>query len=219
MEGQGKPATPHDMPLRFRDYFLTGLAVILPLWLTVYIIWVLVQITGNLLFPVVRPFLRRILQSSPPEPLLVAIAAAVVCFLIWGLGYLIIHIIGHGHMERIEGLINRIPFVRSIHGVVKRLVEVFLASKSKFQQVVRLEFPAPGQYVIGFVTRQEPLAVDGGPRLIPVLLPTAPNPTSGFLVFVPEDRITYLDVSLDEAMTLIISAGSFGPESLPIKPR
>lgn len=208
--------TPHDIPLKFRDYFLTGLTVILPLWLTVYIVWGLVNLLGNLLFPIVRPFLRRLLQQPPPEPLLIALASVIVFFLIWGLGYLVVHVIGHGHIERIESLIARIPFVRSVHGIIKRMLEVFLAAKGKFRQVVLIEFPIPGHLTLGFVTREEPLeSEENGERLVPVLIPTAPNPASGFLVFVPEKSVRYVDITTDEAMTLLVSAGTFGPSSMP----
>jgi len=206
----------HDIPLTFGRYFLTGLSALLPLWLTAYILWFLIRMMGNLIFPVVRPWLQGILDSPPPEPLLLSVAAVIVMFLIWGLGYLIVHIVGHGHFERIEALIQRIPVVKTIHGIFRRLVDIFLSSKGKFQRVVRVEFPIAGQYTIGFVTRDEPLLdEDSGKDLVPVLVPTAPNPTSGFLLLVPSDRVVYLDVPLDDAMTLLFSAGTFGPTSLP----
>lgn len=209
---------PHDIPLRFQDYFVTGLAALLPVWLTLYIMWFLVQLMGNLLFPIVRPFLMDVLKSPPPEELLLALASMIVLFSIALLGFLIIRFAAHGHIERAEGLIARIPFVSGIHGVIKRLVEIFLGSKSKVQRIAQVEFPLPGQYALGFITRDEPIRPsDGGEALIPVVIPTAPNPTSGFLILVPESRVVYIDISVDEAMTILLSAGSFGPSELRLK--
>lgn len=203
--------------LKFRDYVITGMTALLPLWLTFYILWFLLKLVGNLIFPVIRPILRNLLHQRPPEELLIALSAALVLILVWGFGYLIIHVFGHGQIAAIEARIAGLPFIRTIHAIIRRLVDVIFSSRGEnFQSVVRVEFPVAGQYAIGFVTSQD---LAGESPLVSVLVPTAPNPTSGFLLFVPREKLSYLQISIDDAMTLILSMGTVGPRQLPLAPR
>lgn len=209
---------PGRTKLGFRDYVLAGLAALLPLWLTIYIVWFLVKLTGNLVFPALRPFFARLLREPPPDQLLLALSALIVCFVIWGTGYLIIHVMGHGHISRIESLITRVPVARSIHSIIRRLVDVLVNSRASFRSVVRVEFPVAGVYAIGFVTSEDVVG-EGGAQLVTVMVPTVPNPTSGFLLFVPKDKLQFLPMPVDEAVTLILSIGTLGPRGFaPIAP-
>ena len=204
-----------DKEPRIRDYFVAGLTALLPLWLTLYILWFLIKLVGNLLFPVVRPILRSVLHYQPPEGLLVAFSAALVVFLVWGMGYLVLHVIGHGHVARVDAFVARVPVARTIHSVIRRLLEVIFSTRGTFERVVRVEFPVAGQYAVGFVTSDDVVDPSSGDTLCSVMVPTAPNPTSGFLLFVPRSKLVLLKMSVDEAMTLIVSMGTFGPRSLP----
>ncbi|MBI4249234.1 MAG: DUF502 domain-containing protein [Elusimicrobia bacterium] len=201
-----------------KRYFITGISVILPLWLTVYILWLLVKITGNMLFPALRPMLRGVFQGPVPESVWLFVCATLVCGIVWMTGFLTLEIIGHGHWETIDSLLARVPLVRSIHLTLRRLTNLFVAPKKKFERVALVEFPLPGQYTVGFLTREAPVLVAGTPHEL-VLVPTAPNPTSGFLLFVPQSKIQFADMDVDAAMEMIISVGLIGPDVVPLKAR
>lgn len=201
-------------PVRVRDYALIGAAALLPLWLTAHILWLLTKLAGGLLFPALRPWLRRLLDHRPPDALLILISAALVLLIFWSAGYLIIHVFGRAGLARMDGWASRVPVAGGIYSAIRRLIDVLFSSGGKFQRVVRVEFPVPGQYVVGFVTGGGEPSETGEPGLATVMVPTAPNPTSGFLLFIPEDRLVYLRMPVEEAMALIVSVGTLRPTTL-----
>ena len=119
-------------------------------------------------------------------------------------------------IHAIENLFSRIPLIRPVYSGIKKLVHAFsFQDKVSFTKVVRVEFPRPGIHSIGFLANQvdERIAPDGEIKYYSIFIPTTPNPTSGFLIIVPEDQITIIDITRQEAMAMIISGGIIQPDT------
>jgi uncharacterized membrane protein len=116
----------------------------------------------------------------------------------------------------IENIFSRIPLIRPVYSGIKKLVDAFsFQDKASFSKVVRVEFPRPGMYSIGFLANQVDgtIAPDMDKKYFSIFIPTTPNPTSGFLIILPEEQITILDISRQEAMAMIISGGIIQPDT------
>jgi uncharacterized membrane protein len=113
----------------------------------------------------------------------------------------------------------RIPLFNKIYAAIKQVNEAFAGNKNSFKTVVLVEFPGPGNYSIGFITNeaQGEIPKKSGKNLIGVFIPTTPNPTSGFLILVPAENVTKLDMSVADGIKYIVSLGSISPEQLPPK--
>ncbi len=190
----------------FKKYFLTGMLVIIPLWITIVVLQAFINITDsalNILPQIVNP------KTYLPFP---GIGVIIALILIIAVGALASNYFGNRVLIYGENLVNKIPFVRTIYHGVKQLMEGTLANKgSIFSRVVVVEFPRKGMYFIGFVTGTTVQKFEGAERrFLKIFIPTTPNPTSGFFCMIPEEDARYLDISIDEAFKLIISAGFAG---------
>ena len=183
-------------------HFLTGLLSITPLVITIWILWrfyVLISAT-------MRPWLRKIpgVTETYPEFLLTIMGVVVFVLLITLVGIFTRNVIGVAIFRLLDRFFQQIPVVKSVFGAIKQIAEVFLRDRrTAFQKVVLFAYPRPGLYSIGFVTRDEP-----GDTLVNVFLPTAPNPTSGYMLLVPRQDLQELDIPVEEAIKLIVSGGS-----------
>ncbi len=186
---------------KIRNYFLTGLIVILPLVVTFYVLLVLFEFFDGFL----RPLEKMVLGYYVPG------LSLVVTFLVIVLvGVLATVALGRKMFQVFEDSLLRIPIVRSIYSITKQASETFLAPKgTEFKGVVLVEFPRKGMYTIGFNTGITVGEIQDKTRekVINVYVPTSPNPTSGYYLVVPEKDLIYLDMSMDTAMKLIISGG------------
>lgn len=183
-------------------HFLTGLLAITPLAVTA---WVLIK-GYELINVTMRPWLRRIphLTETYPDQLLTAIAFVSFLLVIVLVGLLTRSLVGVAFFNLVEGVIARIPVVKTIFVATKQIASVFLSDKrSAFQQVVLFEYPRRGCFSLGFVTRDEPDSA-----LLSVFLPTTPNPTSGYMLLLPRDEVAVLTISVEDGIKLIISGGS-----------
>jgi len=181
-----------------KNYFLTGLLVILPIFVTVYIVLFLIRGMDALL--------RFIPTKYLPETLLHYIPGPV--------GLLTRNFAGRKVVEFWEDMVDRIPLVRIIYSGVKQLLEAFFVKQTDaFRKVALLEYPRRGIYVIGFITGAGKGEVQRRTqkKMINVFVPTTPNPTSGFYVLVPEDELIILNMTVEDAFKLIISGGIFSP--------
>lgn len=189
--------------------FLTGLFSLLPITLTVAVFSITFRVLLSWLEPLKRfglPFLGTI----PYSEVILAIALIFIAGTLYNM-FLLRPII-HG----IENLFSRIPLIRPVYSGIKKLVDAFsFQDKASFSKVVRVEFPRPGMYSIGFLANQVDgtIAPHGDKKYFSIFIPTTPNPTSGFLIIVPEEQITILDISRQEAMAMIISGGIIQPDS------
>jgi uncharacterized membrane protein len=192
----------------FRSWFIAGLLVWIPLAATLLVIRFLVGLldTSLLLIP---PSLR------PDFPGLGVILSIV---LVVGTGALIANILGARLWTWAERQLDRIPLVRSLYGGTKKLAEtLFSESSSSFKKVVLVEWPRSGAWAIGFQAG-EPIpevAIRTGLDLVAVFVPTAPIPTSGYLMQLPRHSVTVLDMSIEEAMRYIVSLGVATPAPHP----
>jgi uncharacterized membrane protein len=147
------------------------------------------------------------------------VAFAVAVFLVGVIGLLARNYFGKRLIEWVEDALLQVPLLNKIYVAIKQVNDAFSSGKrTAFRTVVLVEFPSAGMHSIGFVTNEHPahLPAKGGEKLICVFVPTTPNPTSGFLVLIPEEKVTKLDISVAEGIKYIISLGSLAPEAIAI---
>ena len=209
-----------------RNNFIAGLVVIAPIGLTLWLIWSVVGLVDSFVWPFVpdayqpEQLLNWALGYSIADNNWIAInvrGIGVVIFLIFTIiiGWLGKGLLGRSFLRWGEALVGRMPVVRSIYNGVKQIAEtVFAQTETSFDKACLIEYPRKGVWAIGFIsteTKGELLAkVDVGP-MTSVFLPTTPNPTSGFLLFFPTKDIMELDMSVEDAAKLVISAGLVYP--------
>lgn len=143
------------------------------------------------------------------------LAALVLAILLISLaGGFMRYYVGKKFIQLLDVALLRVPLLNKIYSTIKQVNEAFTSNKSSFKQVVLVEFPRPGQRAVGFVTgeHEEPFQA-AGERIISVFIPTTPNPTSGFLILVPESEVTKLEMSVADGIKFIVSLGAIPPES------
>lgn len=204
---------------RLRGDFLTGLVIVLPTFLTIYVVWGLVGLVDARVIPLIprqynpeNVFGRNIFGLG----LLVFI---VFTTLVGALtkGYVGARIVRFG-----ESVVERMPIIRSIYNALKQIAEtVFNQSGTAFQQACLIEYPRKGIWAIAFVaadTRGEIPQRVGEPEMVSLFLPSTPNPTTGFLLFAPRSEVVVLAMSVEEAAKLIISGGMVNPADPKLAP-
>jgi uncharacterized membrane protein len=213
---------------RWRSSFLTGLAVTFPALLTLAAVkWLIGTISGMtdlLLFFLPRTLTHESLvnASDGKGPMywywsLVALALAVA--LISAAGVLARYYIGKKIIDWTDRILMRVPLLNKFYGAIKQVNDAFAGNRHSFKTVVLVEFPGPGHFSVGFVTNEQQGDVQhkAGKRLISVFVPTTPNPTSGFLILVPEEKLTKLDLSVTDAIKYIVSLGAIAQEAAPAR--
>lgn len=188
--------------------FLTGLFVLIPILVTSYIIYIVISFVDTILAPVIRNatmyFVGREIYVPGTGLFLFAIVA-------YATGILASNYIGKRLLSYGEMILKKIPFVKGIYSSVKDMTDSFSSEKKRsFKEVVLAEFPFQGRYAIGFVTSR--IMEQSNVRHCTVFVPTTPNPTSGYLVIIPEKELIFLDITVDAALKYIISLGTAGIE-------
>lgn len=196
------------MRARLRRYFIAGLIVFLPVAITVSIVVWLLRVVDRLLGWILPPVLGRAI------PGLGLILSLVLIFLI---GALATNVLGRRLVAFFDRLMLRIPLARSIYAATKAISDgIFLQRRAAFRRAVLVEWPRRGMYTVGFVTGEgAAIAGEPGTRLVNVFVVTTPNPTTGFVMFVPESETRPLPMSVEDALKIVISAGIISPEVLP----
>ncbi|MDG1067631.1 MAG: DUF502 domain-containing protein [Sulfitobacter sp.] len=221
------PVTPHKRGLlgRFRGNFLTGLVVIAPVGLTIWLIWSVVGWIDGFVLPLVplKYHPDRLIQDLLGLDPLLQInvrGIGVIIFLLFTVlvGFIAKGIIGRSLIRFAESLVERTPVVRSIYSGIKQISEtIFAQSETSFETACLIEYPRKGIWAIGFIStgaKGEIAAKSGGEgEMMSVFLPTTPNPTSGFLLFVPKTDVIELDMSVEDSAKLVISAGLVYPNA------
>lgn len=210
-----QPEAHNGLMARFRNYFLTGLVVAAPLAITFYITWWFVTWVDNL----VRPFVPTAYRPEtylpfgvPGSGLIVAVIALTL------LGFLTANLIGRTLLDLSERLLGRIPAVRAIYRGLKQVFETLFSGKgSSLRRVGLVEFPSPGMWSIVLISLPPNGEIEtrlpGEEEHMSVFLPCAPNPTTGFFFYVPKSKVIEVDMSAEDAATLIMSAGVVQPGS------
>ena len=202
---------------RLRNYLITGFIVAAPIAATFYIVWLIVEITDKWFKPWIPSIYNPDNYLPIPIPGIGLIFVLIVLIL---LGFITINFFGWTLLSWGEKLVNRMPFVSSVYRTFKQIIETVMAERSSsFQKAVMIEYPRKGIWAIGFEATgakgevKRKLGEDNDIRSI--FLPTTPNPTSGFLLFVKREDIIYLDMNIEDAARLVISAGLVTPEDMP----
>lgn len=193
----------------FKNYFVTGIIVIVPLLVTILVFRALIRLVDNLF-----GLLPEKLQPQTYIPVF-GIELVITFVIIVIIGLLASNFLGKKFLVLWEGFLTKIPLVKTIYQGVKQLTSGIVSDKRMFSKVVLIQFPFRNHYMIGFVTGEDRrfLKDPQGRRMLKIFIPTTPNPTSGFFCIVPEDEVKFLDITSDEAFRLIISAGSAEPEA------
>lgn len=195
-----------------KKVFLTGLAVVVPVGLTIYIFFFLIDMMDSLLLIIPDKY-----QPDAFLPFHVpGLGTIVTLVLIYLCGLITTSYFGNKLVKLGERFLDKIPFVRSIYQATKRVADTMFMDRSRsFKKVVLFQFPSKNVYSIGFITgvpNGEFRAKVGSDRnYVSVFMPTAPNPTTGLYMIMPEDELIHMDMSVEEAFTLIISAGIVTP--------
>ncbi|MEM7490642.1 MAG: DUF502 domain-containing protein [Pseudomonadota bacterium] len=204
---------------RLRNNFLTGLIVIAPIGLTFWLIWSVIGWFDSWVLPFV-PFAYRpdiwLLQRFDIDVDIRGIGVAFFLVFTVIVGWLAKGLIGRSILRWAENLVQKTPVIRSVYGGLKQIAETILAQdQTSFEQACLVEYPRRGIWAIAFVSTSAKgeIAARADADMVSVFLPTTPNPTSGFLLFVPAADIIELEMSVEDAAKLVISAGLVYPSS------
>jgi len=197
----------------FKGRIITGMLVIVPIGITVLIIGFLCKLAVDLLAPLARP-----LFGDLPAAAVAVMSLVLFVLVLYLVGFVAALFVGRKLIAIGEGLIVRIPLVKTIYSAAKQVVETLSLPKSEaFKGVVLLEFPRPGIQSLGFVTGR--IRNAEGRECHKVFIPTSPNPTTGFLEIVPCDQAREAGLTVEEAIKMIVSVGILSPDSLGIGPK
>ena len=189
-----------------RTYFFTGVVVLIPIGITLYLTKFIIQISSKIIPEEINP--NNYLPFSIPG--LEILISIIVITLVGGLSF---SFIGKKLLQLINDLFKRIPILRTIYSAITQMTETFTNKDDSKRSVVLVEYPRKGTWAVGFATKKNETEISSktNKNLINVFLPTTPNPTSGFLLMFPEEEIVYLDMTFEEASKFIVSAGTSAP--------
>ena len=189
--------------LILRNYFITGVVVLIPIGFTLYLSKILIGVSSNLIPENINP--NNYLPYAIP-----GLEIIISILLITIVGGLSLSFLGKRILKLIDDLFKRIPFLRTIYSAILQMTESFSNKDNDKKSVVLIEYPRKGVWAVGFATKENKgeMADKTNQRLINVFVPTTPNPTSGFLLMFPIDDVIYLNMTFEEASKFIVSAGT-----------
>ena len=188
---------------KFRNYFIAGVVVLIPLGITVYLTIFVVEISSLLLPKELNP--NHYLGFD-----ILGIEILISILLITLIGWLSLSFLGKRLLDLFNSILKKIPILRTIYSAIGQMTETFTKSEKNKNNVVLVEYPRKGSWAVGFATKKNSGEITNklGKNLINVFVPTTPNPTSGFLLMFPEEDIVYLDMNFEQASKFIVSAGT-----------
>ena len=192
-----------SLALILRNYFITGVVVLIPIGFTLYLSKILIGISSKVIPQNLNP--NSYLPFAIPG--LEIIISIIFITIVGGLS---LSFLGKKILKLIDDLFKRIPFLRTIYSAILQMTETFSKKDDDKKSVVLVEYPRKGVWAVGFATRENKteMSTKVNKKLINVFVPTTPNPTSGFLLMFPIDEIIYLNMSFEEASKFIVSAGT-----------
>jgi uncharacterized membrane protein len=192
-----------SITLILRNYFITGVVILIPIGFTLYLSKILIGLSSNLIPENINP--NSYLPYAIP-----GIEIIISVILITIVGGLSLSFLGKRILKVIDDLFKRIPFLRTIYSAILQMTETFSNKDNDKKSVVLIEYPRKGVWAVGFATKENTgeMAKKTNQKLINVFVPTTPNPTSGFLLMFPIEDVIYLDMSFEEASKFIVSAGT-----------
>jgi len=194
------------LTLKIRNYFFTGIIVLVPIGFTLYLSRFLMNISSDLLPSKINP--NSYLPINIP-----GIEIIITIFFITFIGFLSLSFLGKKFLQLIDTLFKKIPLLGTFWSAVKQMSQSFKDNKHKKKSVVLVEYPRKGVWAVGFATKENEGEIKNKTKkdLINVFVPTTPNPTSGFLLMFEKNDIIYLDMSFEEASKFVVSAGTTSP--------
>ena len=192
-----------SITLLLRNYFITGVVVLIPIGFTLYLSKVLIGLSSKILPENINPNSYLPYEIPGIEILISLIFITIV-------GGLSLSFLGKRILKLIDDLFKRIPFLRTIYSAIVQMTETFSKKDNDKKSVVLIEYPRKGVWAVGFATKENTgeMAKKTNKKLINVFVPTTPNPTSGFLLMFPIEDLIYLDMTFEEASKFIVSAGT-----------
>jgi uncharacterized membrane protein len=193
--------------LKLRNYFFTGVIVLIPIGFTLYLSKFFITLSTKLVPTGLNP--NTYLHFSIPgiEIILTIVFITIV-------GGLSLSFLGKKFLQIVDDIFKRIPILRTIYSAIGQMTESFRNQEGKRKSVVLIEYPRKDAWAIGFATKENEgeLKSKTNKNLVSVFVPTTPNPTSGFLLMIPKEDLIYLDMSFEEASKFIVSAGTSTPK-------
>ena len=206
-----KADTRHTPIQAARNRFISGILVLVPLTITLFVFSVVFNVTVGL----IQPLTRLILDDRPPI-VTSLVSVLLVLTIIYFAGSLASHVVGRRLIAMGEKIVEQIPIVTTIYSSSKKVIELLGTQVSpEGRQVALFDFPSPGLKAIGLVTGK--IQTPDGTSYYKVIIPTTPNPTTGYLQFVLAEKAEILDMSAEDAFKLIMSAGILAPDVFPVK--
>ena len=192
-----------SLTLVLRNYFITGVVVLIPIGITLYLTKFFIGISSKIIPENINP--NNYLPYAVPG--LEILISVIIITIVGGLS---LSFLGKKILKLIDDLFKRIPFLRTFYSAILQMTETFSNSKNDKKSVVLIQYPRKGVWAVGFATKENKgeMAQKTNQKLISVFVPTTPNPTSGFLLMFPIDEVIYLDMTFEEASKFIVSAGT-----------
>ena len=197
-----------SLTLILRNYFITGIVVLIPIGFTLYLTKFIIGISSNIIPQNINPN-NYLPYAIPGIEILISI---IFITLVGGLS---LSFLGKRVLKFIDDLFKKIPFLRTIYSAILQMTESFSSKDNNKKSVVLVEYPRKGVWAVGFATKENKgqMSKKTNKNLINVFVPTTPNPTSGFLLMFPVDEVIHLDMSFEEASKFIVSAGTSSDKS------
>ena len=197
-----------SIALKLRNYFFTGVIVLVPIGFTLYLSKFLINFSTKLIPSGLNPNTYLPYAIPGVEIILTVIFITIV-------GGLSLSFLGKKFLQIIDDLFKRIPILRTIYSAIGQMTESFRNQKGNKKSVVLVEYPRKGSWAVGFATKENTGEIKSKTKinLINVFIPTTPNPTSGFLLMIPKEDLIYLDMTFEEASKFIVSAGTSVPKN------
>ena len=192
-----------SLGLILRNYFITGVVVLIPIGFTLYLSKFLISLSSKIIPQNINPN-SYLPYSIPGIEIIISILFITI------VGGLSLSFFGKKILKLIDDLFKRIPLLRTIYTAISQMTETFSNKDSDKKSVVLIEYPRKGVWAVGFATKENTgeMAIKTKQKLINVFVPTTPNPTSGFLLMFPIDEVIYLNMTFEEASKFIVSAGT-----------
>jgi len=189
--------------LILRNYFITGVVVLIPIGITLYLTLFIIRISSKFIPKEINP--NNYLPFDIP-----GVEIVIALILITIIGWISLSFIGRKFFEMFNNFLKKIPILRTIYSAIGQMTESFTKTDNSEKSVVLLEYPRKGIWVVGFATKENQGIIKNkvNEDLVNVFVPTTPNPTSGFLLMLPKKDLIYLDVSFEQASKFIVSAGT-----------
>ena len=192
---------------RFRNYFIAGIVVLIPIGITIYLTIFIVSISSKIIPKEINPN-NYLPYNVPGLEILIAVILITI------IGWLSLSFLGKKLLILFNSILKRIPILRTIYSAIVQMTETFTKSDEKKKNVVLIEYPRKGSWAVGFATKENSGEISDktNKNLINVFVPTTPNPTSGFLLMFPKEDVIFLDLTFEEASKFIVSAGTSNPK-------